>query len=100
MYLTDEDASYASRWKIEELIKKYSDHIAFPIFLHFEQKKYDDKGKETSSEAKVEQINSASALWKRSKSDLKTEDYNEFYKAIAHDSNDPLLTIHTHAEGT
>ena len=100
MYLTDEDASYASRWKIEELIKKYNDHIAFPIFLHFEQKQYDDKGKETSSEAKVEQINSASALWKRSKSDLKTEDYNEFYKAIAHDSNDPLLTIHTHAEGT
>lgn len=100
MYLSEEDASYASRWKIEELVKRYSDHIAFPIFLHYEQKQYDDKGKETSSETKVEQINSASALWKRAKSELKAEDYNEFYKAIAHDGSDPLTTIHTHAEGT
>ena len=100
MHLTDEDSSYASRWKIEDLVKRYSDHIAFPIFLHYEQKQYDDKGKETSSEAKIEQINSASALWKRPKSELKEEDYNEFYKAIAHDGSNPLATIHTHAEGT
>lgn len=100
MYLNDEDKEYASRWKLEELIKRYSDHIAFPIYLHYTQKKYDDKGKETGSEAKVDKINSASALWKRSKSELKKEDYNDFYKTISHDTNDPLMYVHTHAEGT
>ena len=100
MHLNDDSKGFASRWKIEELIKRYSDHIAFPIYLHYEQKKYDDKGKETGSESKVEQVNSASALWKRAKSELKDADYNEFYKTFVHDGQDPLLYIHTHAEGT
>ncbi len=100
MHLNDDSKEFASRWKIEELIKKYSDHIAFPIYLHYEQKKYDDKGKVTGSENKVDQVNSASALWKRPKSELKEADYNEFYKTIGHDGQDPLLYVHTHAEGT
>ena len=100
MKLNDESGEYASRWKVDELIKKYSDHIAFPIYLHYIQKKYDDKGKETGSEAKIEKINSASALWKRPKSELKKEDYNDFYKTFNHDGSDPLMYIHTHAEGT
>ena len=100
MHLNDDSKEFASRWKIEELIKRYSDHIAFPIYLHYEQKKYDDKGAETGSESKVEQVNSASALWKRSKTELKAEDYNEFYKTFGHDGTDPLHYVHTHAEGT
>ncbi|QTQ15063.1 molecular chaperone HtpG [Treponema parvum] len=100
MHLNDESKEYASRWKIEELIKRYSDHIAFPIFLHYVQNKYDDKGKITGSENKVDQVNSASALWKRSKSELKEEDYNDFYKTLSHDTLDPLMYVHTHAEGT
>jgi molecular chaperone HtpG len=100
MHLNDDSKDYASRWKIEELIKKYSDHIAFPIYLHYVQNKYDDKGKVTGSENKTDQVNSASALWKRNKSSLKTKDYNEFYKTLSHDTTDPLLHIHTHAEGT
>ena len=100
MHLNDDSKEFASRWKIEELIKKYSDHIAFPIYLHYEQKKYDDKGNVTGSENKVDQVNSASALWKRAKSELKEADYNEFYKTIGHDGQDPLHYVHTHAEGT
>ncbi|MBR2107622.1 MAG: molecular chaperone HtpG, partial [Treponema sp.] len=100
MHLNEDSREFASRWKIEELIKKYSDHIAFPIYLHYEQKKYDDKGKETGSESKIDQVNSASALWKKSKSALKEEDYNEFYKTIGHDGSEPLHYVHTHAEGT
>lgn len=100
MHLNDDSKEFASRWKIEELVKKYSDHIAFPIYLHYEQKKYDDKGNVTSSEQKVDQVNSASALWTRPKSELKEKDYNEFYKTFAHDSQDPLHYVHTHAEGT
>ncbi len=100
MHLNDESKEFASRWKIEELVKRYSDHIAFPIYLHYEEKKYDDKGNVTSSENKVSQVNTASALWTRQKSELKDEDYNEFYKTFAHDGQEPLKYIHTHAEGT
>lgn len=100
MTLNDDSKDYASRWKLDELVKRYSDHIAFPIYLHYTQKNYDDKGKVTGEEAKCEQINSASALWKRQKSDLKDEDYKNFYKTLAHDTNDPLHYVHTHAEGT
>lgn len=100
MELNDESKEYASRWKIEELIKRYSDHIAFPIYLHYDQNKYDDKGNVTSTESKIDQVNSASALWKRPKSELKPEDYNEFYKTIGHDGEEPLHYVHTHAEGT
>ncbi|MBE6345550.1 MAG: molecular chaperone HtpG [Spirochaetaceae bacterium] len=100
MTLNDDSKEYASRWKVEELVKRYSDHIAFPIYLHYTQNKYDDKGKVTDSEQKVDKINSASALWKRPKSQLKTEDYNDFYKTISHDGSDPLMYVHTHAEGT
>lgn len=98
--LNDESKDYASRWRIEELIKRYSDHIAFPIYLHYTQNKYDDKGNISGSENKVEQVNSASALWKKPKSQLKEEDYKNFYKTISHDSSDPLHCVHTHAEGT
>ena len=100
MTLNDDSKDYASRWKIEELVKKYSDHIAFPIYLHYDQNKYDDKGNVTSTEKKVDQVNTASALWKRPKSELKPEDYNEFYKTIGHDGLEPLHYVHTHAEGT
>ena len=100
LYLNNEDSEFASRWKIEDIIKRYSDHIAFPIYLHYIHKEYDDKGNEKSQAAKSDQINDASALWQKPKSELKDEDYKNFYKSISHDSTDPLLYIHTKAEGT
>jgi molecular chaperone HtpG len=100
MYLNDDDKEFASRWKIEDIVKRYSDHIAFPIYLHYVKKEYGDKG-EVKSEAPVaEQINDASAIWQKSKSELKDEDYTSFYKSLSHDSEDPLLHVHTKAEGT
>ena len=100
LYLNNEDSEFASRWKIEDIIKRYSDHIAFPIYLHYIHKEYDDKGNEKSQAAKSEQINDASALWQKPKSELKDEDYKNFYKSLSRDSTDPLLYIHTKAEGT
>ena len=100
LYLNNDDSEFASRWKIEDIIKRYSDHIAFPIYLHYIHKEYDDKGNEKSQAAKSEQINDASALWQKPKSELKDEDYKNFYKSLSHDSTDPLLYIHTKAEGT
>ncbi len=92
--LNENGAEYANRWQIEQLIKKYSNHIACPIYLTYENEK--DEKKETVTA----QINSASAFWKRSKSELKDEDYNEFYKSLSGDFEDPMFHIHTRAEGT
>jgi len=101
LYLNDEGNEYADRWEIGNIVKKYSNHIPFPIYLHYEEKKFEGEGdnKKEISEPKIEQINSASALWKRSKSELKEEDYREFYKTISHDLDDPMMYIHTKAEG-
>ena len=100
LHLSEDGKEFATRWRIEEIVKKYSDHIAFPIYLHYTKTEYDDKGKEKGKERKTEQVNSASALWKRSKSEISEDDYKEFYKTIAHDDEDPLLYTHTKAEGT
>ena len=98
--LNAEDSEYATRWRIEEIIKKYSNHVAFPIYLHYMEKNYGDKGEVKSEEPKTEQINDTGAIWQRPKSELKEEDYNGFYKSLTTDYEDPLFYIHTKAEGT
>jgi len=100
LYLNDEGSEYTTRWSIEDIIKRYSNHVAFPIFLTYDEKEWDDKGKEKGSKIKTERINSGTALWRRSKSELKEEDYNEFYKQLGHDSDPPLHYVHTRAEGS
>ena len=76
--LNEQGTEYTNRWSIEQIVKKYSNHISFPIFLHFSEEKTDDKDN-TTIENKVEQINAASAFWKQSKGGLKAKDYNAFY---------------------
>lgn len=106
LYLNEDGADYANRWELEQLVKKYSDNISFPIFLAYDDVTYDDKEKDKDGNAKkivtpkVEQINSCQALWKRSKSELKPEDYQNFYKNTFHDSEDAMLYLHTRAEGS
>jgi len=100
LHLNDEGKEYANRWQIQEIVKKYSDHIAFPIYLRYTHTEYDDKGKEKAKEEKLEQVNAASALWKQPKSELSDDDYKNFYKTISHETEDPLFWLHTKAEGT
>ena len=105
LHLNDDDTTYATRWTLESLIKKYSDHVAYPIYLEYDQTHYEDEKDENGNpkktvEHKNEQINSCSALWRRNKSELKDEDYKEFYKNNYNDYEDPLFYIHTKAEGT
>ena len=95
----DEVEEFASRYRIENIIKKYSNHIAYPIMLQYKEEIEDEETKEKKSEDKLEQINAATALWTLPKSKLKEEDYNEFYKSISHDSENPLAYIHTKSEG-
>lgn len=101
LYLNENGQEYFNRWRLEGIIKKYSNHIPFPINLHFEESRFEGEGagRKEIKEQKVEQVNAASALWRRSKPELKDEDYNEFYKTLGHDMEDPLLHIHTRAEG-
>lgn len=104
LHLNEEGEEYASRYRLDSLIKKYSDHVAYPIYLEYDQESYtDEKDSEGNpikkSEHKREQINSASALWTRSKSSIKDEEYKEFYKNNYFDQEDPLFYLHTHAEG-
>jgi molecular chaperone HtpG len=100
LHLTEEGCEYANRWSIEDIIKRYSNHVAFPIYLTYEEKEWDDKGNEKGSKTKTDRINSGTALWRRAKNELKEDDYNEFYKQLGHDSDPPLHYIHTRAEGT
>ena len=99
LFLNDEGKEFASRWKIESLIKKYSDHIDFPIFLTYSETDYDDEGKEKGKEIKTDQVNDAKAFWTRSKSELKNKDYKEFYKSFSNDMEDPFDWVHFSAEG-
>jgi len=100
LHLSEEGTEYANRWSIEDIIKRYSNHVAFPIYLTYDEKEWDDKGNEKGSKTKTDRINSGTALWRRAKSELKEEDYIEFYKQLGHDSDAPLHYIHTKAEGT
>uniref|UniRef100_A0A7C3E5U6 Chaperone protein HtpG n=1 Tax=Gracilinema caldarium TaxID=215591 RepID=A0A7C3E5U6_9SPIR len=100
LHLNEEGLEFANRWTIEDIIKRYSNHVAFPIYLTYEEKEFDDKGKEKGSKTNTERINAGTAIWRQAKTELKEEDYNEFYKQIAHDTEDPLFYVHTKAEGT
>jgi molecular chaperone HtpG len=100
LYLNAEGEEYLSRWSIESLLKKYSNHIAFPIHLLSQEPKYDKDGKEEGSEFVDKQTNSASALWRRPKSELVDKDYIDFYKSFTGEDEEPLFWIHTKAEGT
>jgi len=102
LHLNEEGKEFANRWRIEDLVKKYSNHISFPIYLTFTETTYEGEkeSRKEKKEKKTEQINSASALWKRPKSEITEEEYKEFYKSISHDSEDPLMYIHTKAEGS
>ena len=99
LHLNEDGKEFASRWRVENLVKKYSDHIDFPIFLTYDEIDYDKDGKEKSSKSKTDQINDAKAFWTRAKNDLKKKDYIEFYKTLSYDAEDPFDWIHIKAEG-
>jgi molecular chaperone HtpG len=86
---------YTDSWKIKEIVKRYSDFIAWPIKMAVERT--DSEGKTT---VETETINSMKALWARPKSDVGEDEYREFYKHVSHDWTDPLETIRMQAEGT
>ncbi len=89
LYLRKETKEFLDGYRLRSIINKYSDHISLPIVMPKEGK--DEKGDET--------VNAAKALWTRNKKDIKDEEYNEFYKTVSHDFEDPLCHIHSKVEG-
>lgn len=91
--------TYCETYTLKRLIKKYSDYIRYPILLEEEEKEYNDKGEVTETKKSLKTQNSMIPIWKRSKNDLKDEDYNSFYQDKFSDFEDPQKTIHTSLEG-
>jgi len=91
---------FLESYRISSLVKKYSDYIRYPIKMEMSRHRpKKDNDKEYEEYFELETLNSMIPIWKRSKAELKTEDYNNFYKDKFFDYSDPLLTIHTNAEG-
>jgi molecular chaperone HtpG len=99
LHFNEEGQQYANRRRLQEIVRKYSNHIAFPIFLTFDKSEWDEKEKKSIKKRVTEQVNAASALWRRPKSELTDDDYKELYKSIAGGWDDPLFWFHTRAEG-
>lgn len=99
LHLKDEE--FLNSYRIESIIEKYSNHIQFPIFMEKEETLPLEEGQtEPKKELKNTQVNTASALWRQNKANLKADDYEKFYEQNFHDSNKPMLYIHTKAEGS
>jgi molecular chaperone HtpG len=100
IHFNEEGKQYANSWRLQEVVKKYSNHIAFPIFLTYDKSDWNEAEKKSIKSRVTEQVNAASALWRRPKSELTDEDYKELYKSVAGGWEDPLFWFHTKAEGS
>lgn len=96
LHLKDEALEFADHWRLRSIIKKYSDHIAIPVVMQKQTPVGEDAEK---AEQEDEVINTATALWTRSRSDVTDEEYKEFYKHVSHDYSDPLSWSHNRVEG-
>ncbi|HUG59803.1 MAG TPA: molecular chaperone HtpG, partial [Candidimonas sp.] len=97
LYLRDDEDVFLNGYKLREVLRHYSDHISLPIQMQKEE--WDAEKSEQVKKNEWETVNQASALWARSKSDITDEQYQEFYKHIAHDYDNPLAWTHNRVEG-
>ncbi|MFN8770137.1 MAG: molecular chaperone HtpG [Neisseriaceae bacterium] len=98
LHLKEDNDDLLSDWQLRSLIRKYSDHINYPIKMQKMPEQTED-GKEIIS-LDWETVNKANALWTRNKNDITDDEYKEFYKHISHDFNEPMKWIHARVEGT
>ena len=101
LHLKEEEKAYLKEWEIRKVVKQYSDFIEYPVVMEVTRNQPDPDDKEkTIEKTELETLNSRKAIWIKDKSEVSEEEYNEFYKHISHDFNDPAKTIHYRAEGT
>ncbi|TBU91314.1 molecular chaperone HtpG [Stutzerimonas kirkiae] len=96
LHLKKDESEFANGWRLRNVVKKYSDHIALPIEL---PKEHLGKEEDKPAEPEWETINRASALWTRPRTEVTDEQYKEFYKHVSHDFDDPLTWSHNKVEG-
>jgi molecular chaperone HtpG len=99
LHLKEGEQDFADAYRIRSLVRKYSDHIAFPVRMHVE-KEEKDKDKDKDAAPEYETVNHAQALWTRPRTEVQDEEYKEFYRHITHDFTDPLAWSHGKVEGT
>lgn len=102
LHLKPEAEEFADGWRLRNIIRKYSDHISMPILMRKEEMAGDDDEDDKKTETKTpewETVNTAKALWTRSRSEISDEEYKEFYKHISHDYVEPLKWSHNRVEG-
>ena len=100
LHLREDCHEFADNWRLRGIVKKYSDHITFPIqMLEVLPPPSEDDKEEEKKEAEFEKVNDASALWTRSRNDISEDDYKAFYKQVSNDWEDPLAWSHNHVEG-
>ncbi len=97
LHLKKDMDEFLDEYRLKTIITTYSDHISFPIKMW--KNETDDEGKETDKKT-LEQVNKATALWLQAKSNIKKEEYKNFYQTLSHDFEEPLATIHNRVEGT
>ncbi len=98
LHLRDDATEYLSHWKLKTVVSKYSDHISLPVLMQKEE--WDSEKSEYVKKDEWEAVNSASALWTRSKKDITNEQYTDFYKNISYDQDAPLAWSHNRVEGS
>ncbi len=91
LHLREDEDEFLSSYRLQSIIRRYSDHISLPILMRKEE-----EGKKTDEE---ETVNQASALWQRNKKDISDEEYKELYKHVGHDFEEPFDWVHSHVEG-
>ena len=101
LHLKSDAKEFLDDWRLRSIIKTYSDHISIPVQMTvIEPKKEGEEGEEGVEEkTRIETINQAKALWARSRTEVKDEEYQEFYKHVSHDFTEPLSWIHNRVEG-
>lgn len=102
LHLKEDALEFADGWRLRNIIRKYSDHISLPILMHKESTVVEEEGEEEKTAPATvewETVNTAKALWTRSRSDVSDEEYKEFYKHVSHDHTDPLKWSHNRVEG-
>ena len=100
LHLRDGEDEFLDRYRLRSIVRKYSDHVSIPILMPGEGKGGDADEDEGGDEGRDEEtINAATAMWTRNKSELGDDDYNGFYKHVAHDFEDPLAWVHSRVEG-
>jgi molecular chaperone HtpG len=99
LHLQKDEREFADPYRLRTLIRKYSDHIAFPVKMPVEQVAEGQEGHDQAKQDEDETVNAAMALWTRPRTEISEDEYKEFYKHISHDFNDPIVWGHNKVEG-